>query len=400
MRTDELIRWWNAKKGTKHTIRMNGHETQLTIALNKMMAKDGEDTVTAWVVGKAKDASVTNMMRIVDFDAQDEYRRFADGRKKPAVGETAQKMADSQVMQVLSQSIVTLLGKELSENITKVAIDKISEYVADKTLVKSYKRPDGTIKPLKGIVHKEFETVLQFVEADEPVFMTGPAGSGKNVIAKQVADALGLDFYFSNAVTQEYKITGFVDAMGNYQKTQFYDAFTKGGLFFLDEMDASVPEVLVVLNAAIANRYFDFPKMGRVEANPNFRVIGAGNTYGTGASMEYTGRYQLDGATLDRFAVVEIDYDPRVEEAVALGNKDCLEFCRAFRKACQSNGVKVITSYREIGRCAKMVAGGMEISKVLKTCLVKGLEKDTIRQVGMSIPATTPWKSQYMGLAN
>lgn len=47
--------------------------------------------------------------------------------------------------------------------------------------------------------------------------------------------------------------------MGNYQETQFFKAFTEGGLFMLDEMDASIPEVLVILNAAIANRYFDFP---------------------------------------------------------------------------------------------------------------------------------------------
>lgn len=71
---------------------------------------------------------------------------------------------------------------------------------------------------------------------------------------------MGLDFYFTNAVSQEYKLTGFIDANGKYQETQFYKAFTQGGLFFLDEMDASIPEVLVILNAAIANRYFDFSK--------------------------------------------------------------------------------------------------------------------------------------------
>jgi MoxR-like ATPase len=98
----------------------------------------------------------------------------------------------------------------------------------------------------------------------------------KNVICKQVAEALKLEFYFSNAVTQEFRLTGFVDANGRYQDTQFFHAFTEGGIFFLDEMDASIPEVLVILNAAIANRYFDFPGHGRVQAHENFRVIAAG----------------------------------------------------------------------------------------------------------------------------
>ena len=46
------------------------------------------------------------------------------------------------------------------------------------------------------------------INLDIPVFLTGPAGVGKNVICKQVAEALGLDFYFSNAISQEYKVTG------------------------------------------------------------------------------------------------------------------------------------------------------------------------------------------------
>lgn len=43
-----------------------------------------------------------------------------------------------------------------------------------------------------------------------------------------------------------------------------------------------IPEVLVILNAAIANRYFDFPT-GKVTAHKNFRLIAAGNTTGTGS---------------------------------------------------------------------------------------------------------------------
>ena len=79
----------------------------------------------------------------------------------------------------------------------------------------------------------------------------------------------------------------------------------------MDEMDASIPETLIILNAAIANRYFDFPN-GKVSANPNFRVIAAGNTVGTGADNNYTGRYCLDRASLDRFAMVNIDYSEKI----------------------------------------------------------------------------------------
>lgn len=245
---------------------------------------------------------------------------------------------------------------------------------------------DGKAVPQDGIVHDKFETVVKFVANDEPVFLTGPAGSGKNVLCKQVAKALGLDFYFTNAVTQEYKLTGFTDAMGNYQETQFYKAFTKGGLFMLDEMDASIPEVLVILNAAIANRYFDFPApIGYVEAHPDFRVIAAGNTVGTGASYEYVGRNQLDAASLDRFAIVKIGYSEAIENSVA-GDADLADFCRAFRASALKAGQQVVVSYRAIGRLAKMTQI-MELDEALETCLVKGMEKDDLNIILNDIPA-------------
>ena len=239
---------------------------------------------------------------------------------------------------------------------------------------------DGERKELDGLVHEKFDTVLKFVANDEPVFLTGPAGSGKNVICKQVAKALGLKFYFTNAVTQEYKLTGFTDANGNYQPTQFYKAFTEGGVFMLDEMDASIPEVLVILNAAIANRYFDFPApIGYVEAHPDFRIVAAGNTTGHGADYEYVGRNQLDAASLDRFAIVPIDYSVEIENGMAM-DLELADFCREFRSASEKTGIQIIVSYRAIERLAKML-NLLDLEEALNTCLVKGLEKDDINVI-------------------
>lgn len=288
---------------------------------------------------------------------------------------------------VLEQAVTELIAKTNAEKIENQIMGSVQQTIQD-----FIKKEYGTIErhvnvvingvshPQEGIVHEEFDTVLKFVANNEPVFLTGPAGSGKNVICKQVADALGLDFYFTNAVTQEYKLTGFTDAIGNYQETQFYKAFTQGGVFMLDEMDASIPEVLVILNAAIANKYFDFPApIGYVEAHPDFRIMAAGNTLGHGADFEYVGRNQLDGASLDRFAIVEINYSKAIEDSVA-GDVEIADFCREYRKAAQKVGVQVIVSYRAIGRLAKMVQL-LDLEKALSTCLVKGLERDDIHMI-------------------
>ena len=228
---------------------------------------------------------------------------------------TPAPVSDSAVqysMGILEQAVIGLIAKTQTERIESEIMGQVQDEVRNfiKSEYGSIERRintvvDGKAVKVDGVQHEKFETVLKFVANNEPVFLTGAAGSGKNVLCKQVAQALGLDFYFTNAVTQEYKLTGFTDANGNYQPTQFYKAFTQGGVFMLDEMDASIPEVLIILNAAIANRYFDFPApIGYVEAHPNFRVIAAGNTTGNGADFEYVGRNQLDAASLDRFAVI------------------------------------------------------------------------------------------------
>ena len=220
-----------------------------------------------------------------------------------------------------------------------------------------------------------------------------------NKTPTEVAEALGLKFYFTNAVTQEYKLTGFTDAMGTYQPTQFYKAFTEGGVFMLDEMDASIPEVLVILNAAIANRYYDFPApIGYVEAHPDFRVIAAGNTTGNGADIEYVGRNQLDAASLDRFALVRIDYCEAIENSVAMGDIELADFCRDFRRAAQTAGIQVIVSYRAIGRLAKMVQL-LDLPEALRTCLTKGMEKDDINIIIAGISKNGKYKEALKKVA-
>lgn len=296
-------------------------------------------------------------------------------------------------MTMMAQTMTSLLAQTKVPEIEASIMNGVEQKVRDfiKAEYGHIERKVTTVVDCKAtpqdeIVHDKFETVVKFVANDEPVFLTGPAGSGKNVLCKQVAKSLGLNFYFTNAVTQEYKLTGFTDAMGNYQPTQFYKAFTEGGLFMLDEMDASIPEVLVILNAAIANRYFDFPApIGYVEAHPDFRVIAAGNTVGTGASYEYVGRNQLDAASLDRFAIVKVGYSEAIENSIA-GDPELADFCRAFRSAAIKAGQQVVVSYRAIGRLAKMIQI-IELDEALETCLVKGMEKDDLNVIMNDLPA-------------
>lgn len=229
----------------------------------------------------------------------------------------------------------------------------------------------------KDVKHEKFEMIKACIDNDIPVYLAGPAGSGKNYTLEQISWELGLEFYFTNSVQQEYKLTGFIDAGGVYHETEFYKTFKNGGIFFLDEMDASIPEVLVLLNAAIANRYFEFPN-GKIKAHKNFRVVAAGNTVGSGADEMYTGRLVLDQATLDRFAIIDFDYDRNIEMHIAKGNKELVDFVEAIRAEANTNGIRATFSYRCIGMVTKLERTGIELKDILAIAVFKGMEKDTI----------------------
>lgn len=255
---------------------------------------------------------------------------------------------------------------------------------------------EATTKPVEvttdadgNVKHGRYAEIKMCLECNIPVYLAGPAGSGKNFTIEQICDELGWGFYFSNSVQQEYKLTGFIDAGGKYHDTEFYKACTdeQPCVFFLDEMDASIPEVLVLLNAAIANGYFEFPN-GRVGLE-NVHFVAAGNTVGSGADEQYTGRMVLDQATLDRFAIIEFGYDKAVELHVANGNATLVEFIHALRMDAEAKGIRATFSYRCIAMVTKLEAAGMPLTQVIKIAVVKGLDKDTINT--LYAPATNKY---------
>lgn len=300
---------------------------------------------------------------------------------------------------LLTDAVIDKARDTVIKSLTNDLETKCDDYIKEKygVLPKTIEIKKSTKKKeMKGLFHKEFETITKMVGKNIPLMLIGPAGSGKNHTIEQVAEALDLDFYFTNAVTQEYKLTGFIDAGGKYHETQFYQAFSNGGVFFLDEIDASCPDALVILNSAIANGYFDFP-CGRVTAHEDFRVIGAGNTYGTGADMVYVGRNVLDGATLDRFAVIYFDYDEDIERSLAYDNK-LYEFIKALRKTINNNSLRYILSMRAVINATKMLEIGIPKKEILKNVILKSMSQDDINIVACNMDPNNKYIDWYQEL--
>ena len=306
--------------------------------------------------------------------------------KESILSETKQeieKIADSKAS-IISDAKASLeeIKHQLVEKATTQFQEKmnlITEDYMKKTpipRVNIIKLPNGSENQVSGIFHEKFEDILTVASLNEPIMLVGPAGSGKNVACSQVAKALGLQMYYTNNANNEFKITGFVDAGGNYRERPFYKAFKNGGLFFLDEIDNSDPSALIVMNSAIANGYMDFPHE-TVEAHKDFRMIAAANTWGKGSDLHYVGRTALDAATLDRFDTIFFDYDRNMEQSL-YPNKDLLQYMWSFRDSVLSSRILHIISTRGIAKAYKKLINDVPIDLILSTTVLKGLSEDDI----------------------
>lgn len=223
-------------------------------------------------------------------------------------------------------------------------------------------RPDAVEVKIDG-AHDALPDVLRWLSADVPVYLVGPAGSGKTTLAQQCAEALGCDFYFSGAVVGAHLLTGYMTPAGVYVSTAFRQWWNKGGVFLLDEIDGSDPRAIVAVNAMLdlaARPLVTWPDGVTSKAHPDCRLIVSANTVGAGATSEYVGRFRLDAASLSRFAQVAVDYSAKVEGAIAAaaGLPEWLELVRAARAAAANTGAKLVIGTRAVkAGCAGLLAG-------------------------------------------
>ncbi len=244
-----------------------------------------------------------------------------------------------------------------------------------------------------GETHEVLPEVLLALSARCHVLLVGPAGTGKSMLAKHCAEALGLELQAISLgpTTPMSKVFGYFDAHGEYHDTPFRRAFEHGGVMLLDELDNGHPGLLAELNQALALSVCAFADR-MVTAHENFRLVATGNTYGTGGDRNFVGRQALDAATLDRFVVVDVGIDERLEErlAMALAPKrkrevrQLLTEVRRLREVAESKRLPVMFSPRACLDGAKLLAAGATYDQVLRWRVVRGLSAAHRGALGLS----------------
>lgn len=231
--------------------------------------------------------------------------------------------------------------------------------------------------------HHKIDDVIKAITSAERnsknIMLSGTVGSGKTTLCSQVADKLGLDFYPYSLCQQTTKsdLVGFIDAGGNYRASALRIAFEKGGLVLLDEMDASNPNVLSIINNMLSNEQFYFPD-GLVKKNEDFKCICAMNSNGRGSEIIYTKSQRLDASTLDRFVFIKIDIDEDLERKLTDNDnwyKRVLKFREVIKTVCNDD---VVIGSRAMYDGADLLEAGFSQSDVEDMVIFKGIDEDVV----------------------
>lgn len=273
----------------------------------------------------------------------------------------------------IQQSIKTAIPE-----IVEPIIRELTKDIGQPVIIKINDEPDIE---LGNNNHKETAFVLSALNAGLHPFLVGGAGSGKTTIAEKCSEALKLDFGAISVCgqTTQTSLLGYMNASGNYIRTKFRDIYENGGIFLLDEIDNGNPNVLAVLNSALSNDYCSFPD-GMIKKHINFKLIASGNTYGTGADRQYVGRNELDSATLDRFVIIEIDYDEKLENQI-VNCKPVTEFVQFIRKTIKEKNIRHIVSPRASIAIYKLAQSKINLDKIIEAVIWKGLPETSRKPI-------------------
>jgi cobaltochelatase CobS len=293
--------------------------------------------------------------------------------KAPAAKPTPSPAMAGDFAAQIGNLFATMAASALDESKVRAIVDE----VVGQRVPRAIEVKVGNANPIRldERVHPAFDKVVKLASSGVNVMLVGPAGCGKTHLAHQVAKSLGKSFgsISGSAGVSEAHLTGRLLPTGEngrfeYTESPFIREYRNGGVFLFDEVDAFDPNCLLTVNQATANGGFEVESRAAaglstfVERHKGAVLMASANTFGTGAGALYVGRSQLDAATLDRWYIVQMDYDKEWESTLAPAH--VCAFIWKLRDAISQYKFRRVASTRMIQKAALAINAGLKWNEV------------------------------------
>ena len=166
---------------------------------------------------------------------------------------------------------------------------------------------------------REVELLGAALESGTHVLLEGPPGTGKSTLLRSVAAAQHVPFVLveGNAELTPGRMVGHFDPAQvlsqGYLPSVFVDgplleAMRTGALLYVEEVNRVPEETLNVLLTVMSEGEIAVPRLGRVAADPGFRLVAAMNPY------DAVGTARISSALYDRSCRLTLGYQDIDEE--------------------------------------------------------------------------------------